>query len=321
MPLLRPRRPSSLALAPAALLLLAAAPLAAQSGARAENAPILLRLPAGTRALALGNAGVAVADPDAVHYNPAQLATGRGIIFGLQGYGGEGVQGSYAHALAAGAGGLGIGVQYLDFAQPCAACVGDVPGSAADLTRDGPLRASALAATVGYARQLFGVRVGVAGKYVEQRAGGTRDGLLAADVGVGYALGAISVGLAVQNLGPSMRLPGGVYDLPRRISAGAAFSGLPFGPIDLSASAAIAHVADADDGDLVAGGGVEVAWSWLDGHSVAGRVGLKSKTEQGDSPLTLGAAFTRDRITIEYAFQPLEQVDDSHRIGLRLRLP
>lgn len=317
MPLLRPTRT---ALASAALLL-ATAPLGAQSGARAENAPILLRLPAGTRALALGGAGVAVADADAVHFNPAQLTTGRGISVGLQGFGGEGVLGSYAHALAAGAGGLGIGVQYLDFAQPCAQCIGDVPGSAADLTRDGPLRASALAATVGYARQLFGVRVGVAGKYVEQRAGGTRDGLLAADVGVGYALGAISIGLAVQNVGPDMRLPSGAYELPRRISAGAAVTGLPFGPVDVSATAAIAHVEDDDDGDLVAGGGVEIAWSWLDGHTVAGRVGLRSKTEQGDMPFTLGAAFTRDRVTVEYAFQPLEGVDDAHRVGLRLRLP
>ena len=69
------------------------------------------------------------------------------------------------------------------------------------------------------------------------------------------------------------------------------------------------------------GGGVEVGYSWLEGYSVALRGGARHVPGGGVSPLTLGGALSRDRVTIEYAFQPGDAAAPGHvhRAGLRLR--
>ena len=58
--------------------------------ARAQAAgfgPIVLQLPASTRAIGFGNAYVGVRDPEAVFYNPAQLGVRPGVAMSAERYG------------------------------------------------------------------------------------------------------------------------------------------------------------------------------------------------------------------------------------------
>jgi hypothetical protein len=64
---------------------------------------------------------------------------------------------------------------------------------------------------------------------------------------------------------------------------------------------------------------VELGYTPLEGYTIAGRVGARRVLGGDVSPLSLGAVLARDRIALEYAFQPLDGVGDVHRVGLRLR--
>jgi hypothetical protein len=209
-----------------------------------------------------------------------------------------------------------MGVQLLDYGVSCAGCAGAVASAEGVLGAPrGPLPASALVATMGFGRTLFGVRLGASARYVEQRIPDGRDGALAADVGAAMTFGPVDVGLAVQQLGGTIDLAGERWPLARRATLGAAFDRLAAGPFDIAGSAAVALLAG---GDVTVGGGVEVGYTPLDGYTVAGRAGLRNASGGDVGPLSLGLALVRDRIQLEYAFQPLPGTEDLHRLGLRL---
>lgn len=297
-------------------LLFAPAAVHAQTAERGPAAPILGWLPASTRALAMGDAAVASGDPEAVFYNPAGLVQARGVDVGIQRYGRGATMGSMAVAIPFAPGGLGIGVQLLDYGVYCADCTDAVASREGVLAgARGAYPASAMAASIGFGRTLFGVRVGATARYIEQRISNARGGALAADIGASMRLGPIDVGLAVQQLGGRLELAGERWELPHRATVGAAFNRLPAGPFDIAASAALSLLAS---GDVTVGGGVEVGYTPLDGYTIAGRAGLRSVHGGDVGPLSLGLALVRDRIQLEYAFQPLPGPDDLHRVGLRL---
>src|SRR5690606_34578303 len=99
-------------------------------------------------------------------YNPAGLVTARGVELGVQRYGRGATMGTMAVALPFAPGGLGIGVQLLDYGVDCAACsdaVASREGALAGARGSSP--ASAMAATIGFGRTLFGVRLGATARY------------------------------------------------------------------------------------------------------------------------------------------------------------
>ena len=297
----------------AALLALGAAPLPAQFAG-----PPVLRLPAGTRALALGDAGVALADVDALFQNPAQLAVARGLAGGGSRWGGGATLLSVALALPVAPGGLGLGVQHLDYTTPCVACGARTSAGEGALAFDAGPIASASVLTLGFGRDVDGVRVGVAGKWIEQRLADARGTALVADVGVARRVGWATVAASAQNLGTRLRFADGrpSRDLARRATLGVATEGRWVGPLDLSASAQLAYL---DGNELVPGAGLELGYSPIEGYAVAGRVGVRRTLGDGVGPVSLGAAVVRDRVTLEYAFQPVDAPGALHRVGLRLR--
>ena len=302
-------------LAPLALLPFAR-PAAAQG--TAATVPILLRIPAGVRAASLGGAGAAVTDAEAIFHDPAQLTGARGVALGVQRYGGGATLGSIAIALPFAPGGLGVGVQVLDYAAPCLDCPATLPEAERGLARRIGLPQSAMVASLGFGRTVSGVRVGATAKWVEQRVTGARGGAPAVDVGVGYDVGPVALGLAARNLGGELDLaiPDGHRELPRSATAGAALDRMPLGPLDLEAAA---DVAVYDGGWVTAGGGVELGYTPLEGYTYAVRAGVRHVPRGGPSPVTLGIALTRDRLGVEYAFEPMEGPGAVHRIGVRLR--
>ena len=295
-----------------ALTLLAAPTLDAQSPAP----PLVLRLPAGTRALALGGAAVAVTDAEAVFNNPAQLANGRGVASGGQRWGAGASLVSAAVAIAASPGGLGFGVQHLDYTTTCDACAGE-PTVEGALGRRFAAPAATTVATLGFGRELHGVRVGLAGKVAEQRLPAVRAAAAAVDVGAAKQVGPVWLGVAAQNLGGALRLgPASRWQLPRKTTVGAAVDFYPFGPLDLSASAAVAFE---EGGEIVPGGGVEIGYAPLEGYAGALRAGVRRVVGDDVGSLSLGAILTRDRLSLEYAYQAIEAPGELHRIGIRFR--
>src|SRR4051812_46064891 len=107
------RRPA-VALAIAIPTLLSARPrlLGAQ---RDPLAPVVLRLPASTRALGLGNTGVALRDDDVIFYNPAQLVNATGFSAAGEWLSSSSGAGNLSAVTRFNGGGVGVGMRFANY--------------------------------------------------------------------------------------------------------------------------------------------------------------------------------------------------------------
>ena len=293
------------------------APFTMPTGALAQAAgfgPVVLQLPASTRAIGFGNAYVAIREPEAVFYNPAQLGVRPGVAMSVARYDTTATAGAVTATYVFGPIGFGFGVQYLDFdaATPFYPAVS--PNGEA-LLAGGPFPASSLVAALAFEMAYKGIRWGVAGKFAEDRVATFRDGVIMADVGAAKEIGPGTAGISIQNLGGSARVAGTSAALPTRVNAGYA-AAAPIGPLDAVASAAVSV---RRGGRVSPAGGLELGYMPIEGISVAGRIGARLPEKNAEAPVTLGASFTFDRLTVDYGFEPYEGPVSAHRIGLRIR--
>ena len=326
--------------APLRALLRAAAPallpalLAAQAANGGPYAPIVLLLPSGPRTLALGGTGVAGRDDDVIFFNPAQLVIARGFSGSLERYSATSAGGTLSAVTRFNTGGVAIGMQMVDYEAPLVS----FPSDRGTMLEPGPGNGTSLEAVVGVGQVIKGVRVGLAGKYVEDNAPAVRVSRGAVDLGVSKDFfGPYTFALAVQNIGSSTTIPCAVASAP---AAGTcvATPGFPpppqftsvrlplrttfgvqtqraLGQLDLMATTSLWMLR----ADWVgASGGAELGYSWLDGYSVALRAGARS-TLPGEAAFTAGAGFTMDRLSIDYAAEALTGSRWGQRIGLRVR--
>lgn len=249
-----------------------------------------------------------------------------GLIAG-EGFGGARQRlGSSTHLALSGSGGwmggtLAAGVSFLEYGTSADSPL-ELPGEAAGLIAGGDEAASEYTAALGFANELFGIGVGAAVKVVGQRLGALRGSTLAIDIGVARGLGPIAGALTVQNLGSPLKL--GRYETPlaRRVAVGAGTGGrAPVGPFDVGAAV---QVARDGRGEIIPGGGVEVAWWPIQRRIFIARMGAVRRVgEDGGSPLTFGAGFEGDRIRIDYAYggdyTHLDPGADRHSIGIAIR--
>jgi hypothetical protein len=275
----------------------------------------VLTAPSSTRALGVGDAYTALAaDPDAIFYNPGQLVPARGLGVGIQRYadGSALLTASAASALAPGT--MGLGVQILDHATSATSYGALVRAGEAALFTRGPVLATGAVVTVGYARTIFNLRVGAAGKIVHQQFGNERDATPAFDVGVSRG-STWQIALVGRHLGHGLDVGGASVALPREVVLAGAVPRREVGPLDLAAAASIAMRAD---GSLAGGGGTEWAYNPLDGFTFAARIGYRA-VEGAESHLTLGAGFIGERFNLDYAFQASDGAGAAHRLGVRWR--
>ncbi|MFN2317995.1 MAG: hypothetical protein ABR551_10870 [Gemmatimonadales bacterium] len=284
--------------------------------AQERYAPIVLRVPASAWALATGDALTAGrGTSDLLFYNPSALTIAAGTGLSLQRWRSASTAASLSHAVLLSGWGIGVGVRYLDF--------GGVEGQIthpSDLATRGPLLNSSLAATVGLARVIKRIRVGMAVSYAEERTPADRDGLATIDFGLGRDVGLFGFGLAVRNIGPSRVLGTGEFQPPTRASLGVMLRPRPIGVF--FDAAATAEVAVARDGRVELAGGGELIWVPLDGWAVAARVGMRMPErvgELGARPYTAGIGISLDRFSLDYALDPQRGGAIAHRIGLRMR--
>lgn len=283
-----------------------------------ERGPLILELPTAASALALGNAfPLAGGSSEVLFYQPGGLADVQGMMGSLQRFGPEASLSAFSTARSWLSGGVALGVQILTYGTAANADPLVLPEEAGDLRAGGAVAASEAVFSLGYGRRVMGVRTGAVVKLVQQRLGSSRASTAAADLGLAFAPGPISVGLAVQNLGPEMTLRGSKIPLPVRFAVDASTRSLPVGPLDVAAAGTVSYRLD---GDLVPGAGVELAYWPVTGRTFVGRVGYRHLPEGVDaSPVTFGAAFRGDNIILEYAFQSFETGDPSHRFGIGWR--
>lgn len=282
-----------------------------------DPAPLVLQLPGGTRALGVGNAFVAGRGAEVLFYNPAQTLVLRGTTLSVERFGSASTLGTLSTVGPFGKVWLGAGVQYLDYHSLPGASFFTLPSN---LTFRGPINSSSGAATVAVAMRWKGIRFGAAGKYVEERVGGLRDGGVAFDLGAAREVWRATVGISVQNLGEDLELLGQPGNLPTRVTFGAALPSILLSSFfDFTGFAAISRERD---GRIVPGAGVELIYQPVDGWTFIGRAGARRVRDlpgRAESPLTVGASFGLDRLWIDYAFQPYRGPGSAHRVGVRIQ--
>lgn len=295
-----------------------AAALAGAAGASAqtrEHAPLVLELPGSTRALGLGDSYmVSSPDNDAVFYNPALVDGGRGIGASAARYGGATTLLTMSAAAEWWHGGVGLGLQAISYGAAGPA-EGAFTRGEAGLPDEGSAGASEYALTAAYARTIKGIRFGVGGKVVEQRRLGEHASGVAFDAGASRRISFVTLGLAARNLGPDPDLPGDLA-LPWSVSLGASTQSRPVGPLDIALAAAVSHRAEYD---VVPSAGVELSYWPVNGRTFTGRVGFRYVDDSDIQPLTLGAGFIGDRISIDYAWEGFDDAHGVHRLGVRWR--
>ena len=298
----------------ATLLLGHSATLGAQTPGRE---PAVVELPSSTRAMALGGAyQLGANDVDLLFGNPALLQRARGMSLGVHVLGGASLAATLATAVEGFGGGVGAGLQVMEHRRSAPeALSGARSGGLDPFLREGVIGVSELAATLGYGRNLFGTRVGVAAKLVDQRIQSHRDASWALDLGVSRDLEGFTLGVALQDLGADLDV-NGPADLPTRVTVGAGRYGYPLGPLDLGAAAAVTL---RDDGEVVPGGGIELGYYPVTGRTFVARVGARRVPEGEALPLTFGGAYWGDNLVLEYAFQAVDGEDGVHRVSVGWR--
>lgn len=241
------------------------------------------------RAAALGGAWVTGRDQDVVFTNPAQLIGARSDFA--------------ATLLRSGETGRGVG-----FGSTYA-------GGKLSLTLGWGLQGDDrhAAAALGGAVQYKGFKGGVAAKYVTSR-DSAHERVWLIDAGLSRALLGGTAGLTVRNLGVDSPYRWRDTRFARTVVAGYSRT-MTAGPLDLAAFGEMGR----KSGFTSAAAGLEAGYSWIEGVSVQVRAGLRRAELNTDRPMTLGAGFSLDRLTVDYALRLYTESRRAHVVTLRWR--
>jgi hypothetical protein len=273
-------------------------------------APLIARLPGGTRALAMANADMGGRESDVLFYNPAQIAVARGANASAEFYTHGDLLAGFSTVLDLDGGRLGVGVQSLTFSS-----ASQIYASPGTLGSDAPLNSSGLVIAGGYARAVHGVRAGANVKVLQQQIGSVRDTRGSLDVGLAYDVWSGTAGLSVQNIGPALRAFNGTVSQPTRASVGFTSGRYEAGPIELTGAGTASVLRGRS---FVAGAGGEAAFHWRDGDAVAVQAGVR-RAGEGEGPWTAGASFGAGRVTLAYAYESRDGRPGAHRVGVAIR--
>ncbi|HKJ02970.1 MAG TPA: hypothetical protein VJ997_10960, partial [Longimicrobiales bacterium] len=221
-------------------------------------------------------------------------------------------------------GGVGIGLQTLQYSAQSVA----VPGGPDGLFAAGPVPVSERVATLGYARTVMGFEVGVAGKLVDQRVSTARNTISLVDVGLAHDLGPFTVGLTARDLGPQAFDSDADGDAEgadedetdaraARFVLGAGAYGKEVGIFDVGVAAQVSYSSD----ETLVGGGLEVGYWPIVGRTFVARIGAQTVPDGSEaSPFTFGFAYWGDDLVLEWAYQDFGALGEgTHRFGVRWR--
>ena len=263
--------------------------------------------------LALGDIGVAGRDDDVVFYNPAQLMVARGTSFSLIRLSPTARGGGMSTVLRLGPGAIGFGGQYHEYQLAPLS----YPITRSDVIAGNFALGTSVLGALGYAQTYKGFRLGAAAKYAMDAVELERFGHFYGDAGIArdFRNGRYTAALSVQHIGPALSRGSERIDPPTMATLGAS-TFRPVGPLDVGATAGVSY---SRQDDVTAGGGLEIAWSWLTGYSIAGRAGAHQARQDGDTELMGGFGFTADRMTLDVAVERLPGNRAGYRAGIRIR--
>ncbi|MEO8337977.1 MAG: hypothetical protein ABI664_23590 [bacterium] len=287
-----------------------------------DTGPLVLLLPANTRAAGMGNAWVAGRDETSVFYNPAQINPTTGFGGRVVRYGSNGTLGTLATAMTINWLTLGWGVQVVEFK---ALGTSTYPYTPSELTQPGTRDAQSLVIGAGGNFLVKKFRLGFGAKYAEDRveaalnplaaaplsyvAPAIRKGVLLGDVGVSHSFRNGTAALAVQNIGDDSRV-----SLPIQTTLGWARQ-MQASQLDLAFAAQVSARRDWIGG----GGGVEAGWGWIEGWSAAVRAGAHRTETAAQKPVTMGATLNADHLSLDYALEFFDGSRFAHHVSLRWR--
>ena len=278
--------------------------------------PVVLDLPASTRAMAMGNA-FQLADPtsDVIFYNPSLLNGPASFEMARQTFGSRASLVQMSAKTEWWKGSIGLGIQALtytkngNYIQPFI-----VTQTESELFKDGFNRISESAATLGYSMKIAGIAWGIGAKAIEQGVGGAKGQSFEFDFGGSRQLGPFTLGLSHQNLGRNLRIKNSQMTLKNRTTLGLAFHDWVLGPFDIGGSTAMSKSAG---GSLTQHIGGEVSWWPVVGRTFTGRFGIRTSEQEFQSEvLTFGLAFRGDAFGLDYAFNDINSAGNSHRISI-----
>ena len=289
------------------------------SSARGTTTAAFLELGVGARAVSMGEAYTAATnDVDSLYWNPAGLANvkGRSATFMHAPY----LDSSsfdylgYAQKVSD-HGAVGVGIQYFT--------AGSIAGTDASGVDTGSFTPNDMAVTVGYAQKMScplkcpidGGTVGVNVKYIQSKIA-TSASAEAIDLGVqsrGYQDDKLKFGLAVANLGTTMKFDKAKENLPLALKLGSSYK------IQEHWLAAL----DLDfprDNTMILGLGTEYQYPVNDKMQLAGRLGYNSRSQvSGFTGPSFGLGFGFDKYSLDYALVPFGDLGTAHRLSLSAR--
>lgn len=253
---------------------------------------------------------------DAIFYHPALLTGAGGFGLDLQRWGSAASAAAASGAVQWLGGGVGIGLRSLQYGAVGSGSAAAPPGQDA-MFDFGTTPVSELVGTIAYSHEAwFGIDLGVAVDFVDERIGSERHGVTLFDVSLAREVGPLTVGATVQDIGKKPLLDTG--DAPSKVTLGAAGYGQQLWILDIGYAATVGL----DDDEITYGGGLEIGYWPISGRTFVARVGFQDVPDGSDvSPLTTGLAFWGDDITVEWAFRPLSGASEggTHRFGVRWR--
>ena len=298
-----------------------------------HSLPKVLELPASTRAMALGGAYMTNAPgADVLFYNPALLVRVEGFGLDLQQWGRASWTATASATTQWFGGGIGIGLQVLQYGAPGPGRY-TAPSGQTHLFDVGSIPVSERVATIGYAREIKGINLGLAIKLIEERVGlskfvdgdaRTRDGAVWFDAGISKNLGRLTTSFSYQNNGKRLFAGEylGDYHVADRITLGVSSSGMQIGIFDYGITAAITQVrAFKEDSATIPAAGLEVSYWPIRGRTFVARAGLQRNPHYKEaSPFTFGFAYWGDHLVLEWSFQGMEHRESrTHRFGVSWR--
>ena len=281
-----------------------------------------LKLGAGARAVSMGEAYSAVADEaSGLYWNPATLTRLEGqsitlmhaayIDSSLFDYAGYGIS-------LRNYGAFGLGVQYFN--------AGRITQTDTTGTEIGNFTPNDLAVSLGYAYQskdselpivLDGVSMGLAVKFIHSQIL-TSAQTFTADFGILsplYADDRLRLAFVIANMGGRIKFEQDSENLPLLIKLGSAYQ------IRKRWLASLDIGAPRDNNPFV-GVGTEYLIPVLDTWSLAGRLGLNSRTigdVNGLTGISFGLGFILPKFSIDYTFLPFGDLGLTHRISISLK--
>lgn len=270
-----------------------------------NSAGLILFDPASARAAATGEAFSAVTDDIAAFaYNPASLRTltSSQLSFMYQRGLTDDSRGRFLIGKPIDCGGVGLNVNYYDGGHV------DVNNG---LTKRSATAKKDFVFSLGAARSIGRVAVGIAGKYISSEIIEQENAAAwAADFGAQVTLHPRwTLGAAFQNIGTNLKYVQKREDLPRIARLGAAWQALK-GPLPLLLLAEAPYFFNEEEVRLSAGAETHVG-------PLAFRVGYKTINELTN--FSFGAGFGIQQFSIDYSYGLVSEINDEHNVSFNAK--